>query len=93
MASRTQLCEPATRLDGSFWSEKLPSARPSAPERPSAKTIGIESATSPAKRITTAAKNTAQTPSLTPGGRPRQASRSAARLYTIMRAPPTTAER
>src|SRR2546425_12924724 len=40
MARSTQLCEPATRAEGSFWSEKLPSTRPSMPESPSANTIG-----------------------------------------------------
>src|SRR2546427_108337 len=37
-ARSTQLCEPATRADGSFCKEKLPSTRPSMPESPSAKT-------------------------------------------------------
>src|SRR2546425_8971446 len=45
MARSTQLCEPATRAEGSFWSEKLPSTRPSMPESPSANTIGVERAT------------------------------------------------
>src|SRR2546422_1271116 len=81
IARRTQLCEPATRLDGSFWREKLPRTSPRKPETPRAKTIGIESATSTAKRSATAAKNTAQTSSATPspGARPRQAFRSATR--------------
>src|SRR5207244_1203893 len=55
MARSTQLCEPATSAEGSFWSEKLPSRRPSIPESASAKTIGMESATRTAKVTTTAA--------------------------------------
>src|ERR671924_665447 len=42
MASKTQLCEPATRLDGSFPSEKLPTTSPTKPAIPSEKTIGSE---------------------------------------------------
>src|ERR1700675_4899136 len=42
MASSTQLWEPATRLEGSLVSEKLPTSRPVKPARPSAKTIGSE---------------------------------------------------
>src|SRR5581483_1716515 len=43
MASSTQLCEPATRLEGSFWSEKSPTTSPAKPAMPSANTIGSES--------------------------------------------------
>src|SRR5262245_36498025 len=54
-ARSTQLCEPATSADGSFCSEKLPSARPITPESPSAKTIGVDSATISTNAMTTEA--------------------------------------
>src|SRR5262245_13796646 len=54
-ASSTQLCEPASSADGSFWSEKLPSASPTTPDTPSANTIGVESVTSATNVTTTAA--------------------------------------
>src|SRR5262249_5175404 len=54
-ARSTQLCDPATSADGSFCSEKLPSARPMMPESPSAKTIGVDSATSTTNARTTEA--------------------------------------
>src|SRR5919202_1763293 len=44
MASSTQLWEPATRLDGSFWSENPPATNPAKPAIPSEKTIGSETA-------------------------------------------------
>src|SRR5882672_775951 len=42
IASRTQLCEPVTRLDGSFCSEKLPASSPAKPAMPSENTMGSE---------------------------------------------------
>ena len=55
MASNTQLCEPATRLEGSFCSEKLPSQSPAKPASPSAKTIGSRQDVRTRKVTTTAA--------------------------------------
>src|SRR5262245_29224822 len=54
-ARSTQLCDPASSAEGSFWSEKLPSTSPTTPERPSAKTMGVERATSTTNVTTTAA--------------------------------------
>jgi hypothetical protein len=80
MASSTQLWEPATRLDGSFCSEKLPETSPANPARPSAKTMGSDSAVSTRKVTTTMATSTAQCPPVITASRPRQTSRKAARL-------------
>src|SRR5712692_4964497 len=57
MARSTQCWVPATRPDGSFWSEKLPIRRPTNPERPSANTMGIESAARSTKETATAPKS------------------------------------
>src|SRR5574342_1056231 len=58
MARRTQCWVPATRLDGSFCSEKLPIRSPRKPERPSAKTMGMDSAARTRNEMPTAPKNT-----------------------------------
>src|SRR3990172_12639688 len=57
MASRTQCWVPATRLDGSFCSEKLPIRSPRKPERPSAKTMCIDSAARTMNEMPTAPKS------------------------------------
>ena len=76
MARSTQCWVPATRLDGSFCSEKLPIRRPMKPERPRAKTMGIDSAARATNESPTAPNSTAQWPSgpCSPGQRPRQPS-------------------
>src|SRR6266436_5709973 len=58
IASRTQCWVPATRLDGSFCREKLPIRSPRKPERPSAKTMGIDSAARTMNESPTAPKST-----------------------------------
>src|SRR5438034_6256147 len=58
LARSTQCWVPATRLDGSFCSEKLPIRSPRKPERPSAKTMGIERAASTMNEMPTAPKST-----------------------------------
>ena len=58
MARRTQCWVPATRLDGSFCSEKLPIRSPRKPERPSAKTMGMDSAARTMNEMPTAPKST-----------------------------------
>src|SRR5216117_1767802 len=57
IARSTQLWEPETRLEGSFWREKLPSRSPRRPESPSAKTIGMERATRTMNTIATGMKS------------------------------------
>src|SRR5439155_12447523 len=47
MASSTQLCEPATRLEGSFCSEKLPTTSPVKPAMPSEKTMAARRSSAP----------------------------------------------
>ena len=54
IASSTQFCDPATRLEGSICRGKPPSASPTMPAMPSANTIGIESATKATNTIAVA---------------------------------------
>src|SRR3990172_5967592 len=61
MARRTQCWVPATRLDGSFCSEKLPIRRPRKPDRPSAKTMGMDSAARTTNEMPTAPKSMLET--------------------------------
>ena len=93
MASKTQLCEPATRLDGSFCSEKLPASSPAKPAMPSENTIGSERIVSTRKVTATVATSIAQWLAVSPTGRPRHTSTSEAALYTAISTPPTTDER
>src|SRR4030095_11534749 len=93
MASKTQLCEPATRLDGSFCSEKLPASSPAKPAMPSENTIGSERIVSTRKVTATVATSIAQWLAVSPTGTPRHTSTSEATLYTAISTPPTTDER
>src|SRR5437868_5324175 len=58
MASNTQCCVPATRLEGSFCSEKLPRTSPTKPAIPRAKTMGMARAASTMNERPTAPKST-----------------------------------
>ena len=80
IARSTQLCDPATRLDGSFWSEKFPTSRPMKPAIPSANTIGSATAVRTTNVATTVRTSIAQCPGTACGSRPSQTSRSPARL-------------
>src|SRR5262245_28004275 len=68
-ARSTQLCDPATRAEGSFWSEKVPRASPTTPESPRAKTMGVERATR-STNVTTTAATIASERSRTSSARP-----------------------
>src|SRR4029453_4346003 len=59
-ASKTQLGEPAPRLDGSFWSEKFPASSPAKPAMPSENTIGSERIVSTREVMATVATSIAQ---------------------------------